>query len=58
MALYAIDKKKQYLDYAIDWGTKHKWGLRDGIQTRNADNQCCGQTYIDLYLLDKKRRTH
>ena len=54
MALYAIDKKKQYLNYAIDWGTKHKWGLRDGIQTRNADNQCCGQTYIDLYLIDKK----
>ncbi|THU31171.1 glycoside hydrolase family 88 protein [Niastella caeni] len=54
MALYAIDKKKEYLDYAIDWGTKHKWGLRDGIQTRNADNQCCGQTYIDLYLMDKK----
>jgi unsaturated rhamnogalacturonyl hydrolase len=54
MALYAVDKKKRYLDYAIDWGTKHKWGLRDGIQTRNADNQCCGQTYIDLYLLDKK----
>lgn len=54
MALYAIDKKKEYLDYAIDWGAKHKWGLRDGIQTRNADNQCCGQTYIDLYLLDKK----
>lgn len=54
MALYAIDKKKEYLDYAIDWGTKHKWGLRDGIQTRNADNQCCGQTYIDLYLIDKK----
>jgi unsaturated rhamnogalacturonyl hydrolase len=54
MALYAIDKKQLYLDYAIDWGAKHKWGLRDGIQTRNADNQCCGQTYIDLYLLDKK----
>ncbi len=54
MALYDIDKKKKYLNYAIDWGNKHKWGLRDGIQTRNADNQCCGQTYIDLYLMDKK----
>lgn len=54
MALYGIDKKKEYLNYAIDWGNKHKWGLRDGIQTRNADNQCCGQTYIDLYLMDKK----
>src|SRR4029079_17530858 len=54
MALYGIDKKKAYYDYAVDWGVKHKWGLRDGINTRNADNQCCGQTYIDLYLIDKK----
>lgn len=54
MALYALDKQSAYYDYAVDWGTKHKWGLRDGIQTRNADNQCCGQTYIDLYLIDKK----
>lgn len=54
MALYAVDKKKDYLNYAIDWGTKHNWGLRDGVKTRNADNQCCGQTYIDLYLMDKK----
>jgi Glycosyl Hydrolase Family 88. len=22
---------------------------------RNADNQCCGQTYIDMYLLDKRQ---
>jgi unsaturated rhamnogalacturonyl hydrolase len=54
MALYAMDKKKAYYDYAVDWGTKHNWGLRDGINTRNADNQCCGQTYIDCYLIDKK----
>ena len=40
------------------WGEFHKWGLRDGIQTRNGDNQCCGQTYIDLYLIDpSKERT-
>ncbi|MFL5743655.1 MAG: glycoside hydrolase family 88 protein [Niastella sp.] len=54
MALYSIDKKKEYLDYAIDWGAKHNWGLNGGIKNRNADNHCCGQTYIDLYLLDKK----
>src|ERR1044071_5693495 len=54
MALYAIDKQKQYYDYAVDWGEKHKWGLRNGIETRNADDQTCGQTYIDLYLIDKK----
>ena len=54
MALHAIDPRKEYLDYAIDWGTKHNWGLRSGVNTRNADDQACGQTYIDLYLLDKK----
>lgn len=54
MALYAIDPQKQYYDYAVDWGQKHNWNMRNGITTRNADDQCCGQTYIDLYLIDKK----
>lgn len=54
MALHKIDDQKTYYDYAVSWGENHKWGLRNGIQTRNADDQCCGQTYIDLYLIDKK----
>jgi unsaturated rhamnogalacturonyl hydrolase len=54
MALYATDKQKTYYDYAVEWGEKHKWGLWGGITVRNADNQCCGQTYIDLYLIDRK----
>lgn len=54
MALHAIDPQQQYIDYAVDWGEKHRWGLRDGVRTRNADNQCCGQTYIDLYLVDRR----
>lgn len=55
MALYSIDKKKTYYDYALQWGEKHKWGLRGGVATRNADNQACGQTYIDLYLIDNRQ---
>lgn len=57
MEMYAIDKKyrQSYYDYAMQWGTKHKWGLRGGIKTRNADNQCCGQTYIDLYNMDGRK---
>ena len=55
MALYGIDQQKEYYDYALQWGEKHKWGLRGGIKTRNADNQCCGQTYIDMYLLDSRQ---
>jgi unsaturated rhamnogalacturonyl hydrolase len=54
MALYSVDKQKAYYNYAVDWGTKHQWNLRDGTKTRNGDNQACGQTYIDLYLIDKK----
>ncbi|HYM93888.1 MAG TPA: glycoside hydrolase family 88 protein [Chitinophagaceae bacterium] len=54
MTLYSIDQKKEYYDYAVDWATKHNWSLNNGIKTRNGDNQACGQTYIDLYLIDKK----
>ena len=54
MGLYKIDPKKTYLDYAVSWGEFHKWGLRNGTKTRNGDDQCCGQTYIDLYMMDKK----
>ena len=53
MALYKIKPDTAYLNYAVRWGEFHKWGLRDGIKTRNGDNQCCGQTYIDLYILDR-----
>lgn len=54
MALYSIDKQQKYYDYAVNWGEKHNWGLRSGATNRNADDQACGQTYIDLYLINKK----
>jgi unsaturated rhamnogalacturonyl hydrolase len=55
MALYKTKPDTQYLNYAIKWGEFHKWNLRDGNTfSRNADNQCAGQTYMDLYLIDPK----
>ncbi len=55
MALYQIDPNPAYYDYALRWAEFHRWNLRDGdTYTRNADNQCAGQTYIDLYLIDPK----
>jgi len=54
MALYQVNPDKAYYDYSVAWGDAHQWGLNGGIQTRNADNQCCGQTYLDLYALDNK----
>jgi rhamnogalacturonyl hydrolase YesR len=53
MALYKLDPDTSYLNYALRWANFHQWNLRDGDTfTRNADNQCAGQTYMDLYLMD------
>ena len=54
MAMYKVDPQKKYYDYAFDWGEKHQWSPRDSVTTRNADNQCCGQTYLELYQSDPK----
>lgn len=54
MALYQIDKNNDYYNYAVDWGNKHEWGMRNGLETRNADDQACGQTYLDLYEIEPK----
>jgi unsaturated rhamnogalacturonyl hydrolase len=54
MALNRIDKNAAYYDYAVKWGEFHQWGLRNRTTTRSADDQCCGQTYLDLYEIDPK----
>ena len=52
MALYSIYPDNRYYEYAYNWGDGFNWGMRrDNTTTRNADNYCCGQTYIDLYRL-------
>lgn len=51
MALHQIHPQDAYYQYALGWAEFHKWGMRNGNTTRNADDQCCGQTYIDLYNL-------
>jgi hypothetical protein len=49
MELYTIDPKASDMKYMLDWANFHQWNLRDGIKTRNADNQACGQIYLDLF---------
>ena len=48
MELQKIDPNPQYLNYSLIWADFHKWSPRDGVETTNADNQCCGQTYFTL----------
>lgn len=55
MAWYKVDPKKEYYNYALDWSQKHNWDMMRDTYTRNADNQACGQTYLDLYEIDGKK---
>jgi rhamnogalacturonyl hydrolase YesR len=50
MALYEIDTDQRYIDYTDRWATFHKWTPRNGVKTNDADDQCCGQTYMDRYF--------
>lgn len=49
MALYSVYPRDDYYKYAVDWSNYHEWGFRNGTTTRNADDYCASQTYIDLY---------
>lgn len=49
MALYSVYPRDEYYKYAVDWSNYHEWGFRNGTTTRNADDYCASQTYIDLY---------
>ena len=49
MALNAIDPQPRYTQYVDRWASFHQWTPRDGIQTCDADNQCCAQTYLMRY---------
>ncbi len=44
------EKYDTYYKYVYDWGTAHKWTPRNGVKTRDADDYCCSQTYLDMYL--------
>ena len=48
MELLKIDPNSYYLNYTLTWADFHKWSPRFGIETLDADNQCCGQTYFNL----------
>jgi rhamnogalacturonyl hydrolase YesR len=50
MALYEIDPDQRYLDYTDRWASFHQWTPRNGTKTNDADDQCCGQTYLMRYV--------
>ena len=50
MALYEIDPQQRYLDYTDTWSNFHQWTPRNGVNTCDADDQCCAQTYLMRYM--------
>lgn len=53
MALYGVDHQSSYYDYAVDWAEGHNWAPAYGdLTSGNGDNQCAGQTYLELYQID------
>lgn len=56
MALNSIAPQKSYIDYVDEWGNFHKWDVRNGVNTRNADDQCCAQTYLMRYEMTKDKK--
>ncbi len=48
MALQSVDPQQRYLDYALTWANFHQWTPRNGVNTCDADDQCCAQTYVEL----------
>ena len=53
MELYQVDPQQCYLDYTDQWAEFHQWIPRNGVTTTDADDQCCGQTYLDRYMMVK-----
>ncbi|MBN1185534.1 MAG: glycoside hydrolase family 88 protein [Bacteroidales bacterium] len=55
MALYYVHPDTNYYIYAVDWGESHDWNPTYGnLNTRDADHHACGQTYVELYILDNQ----
>ena len=57
-SIYPAD---EYYLYAKEWADYHQWGFHRGTTTRNADNYCASQIYLDLYNIcpdpEKIRKT-
>lgn len=61
MALYNQYPEAKWLAYAEDWGNFHQWISSNDNAKRHADFLCCGQAYLDLYMLKPDleiRKTH
>lgn len=51
MALYETTRDPKILDQAVRWAEKHQWA--EGNEREAANKKTCGQTYLQLYFLER-----
>ena len=51
METYYTTNDEKYLNQALNWAEESGW--KTGKRLRHADDQCCGQTYVELYMLKR-----
>lgn len=49
--------REDWLKYSTDWGDFHRWISSSDTEAKrhNADYQCCGQAYLQMYNMDRTR---
>ncbi|KAG0293710.1 hypothetical protein BGZ96_002430 [Linnemannia gamsii] len=52
MATYRTTQQPRFLQHAKSWAKANQWTL--GPREGNADDQCAGQTYLELYAIDRQ----
>lgn len=53
MAFYDVNKDPRVLNYLTDWGQKHQWKMSTAEMW---NDHLAGQTYIQLYQMDKSKK--
>lgn len=48
--LNRIHPQNQNIRYMNQWAQAHQFIPRNGVTTRDADDYCCSQAYLDMYL--------
>lgn len=48
--LNRIDPQPRNTAYMNEWARGHRYMPRNGTQTRDADDYCCSQAYLDMYV--------
>lgn len=55
--IYREKQDPDWLKYTLDWAEFHNWKSSSDTEAKrhNADYQCCGQAYLQLYMMEPEQ---